>query len=166
MMQSRDEPAVVAEQALVAPPEPTAISAQDSELEALKARLERDAQATLERERLELVARLLPVLDDLDRALSAGRGEASSALLTGVSLVHEQLVGVLGSYGLERFDPRGERFDPRVHEAMAVVAVDRPALDGRVAGVLQAGYRVGERVVQPAKVYVGRQRAASHRTSC
>jgi molecular chaperone GrpE len=133
------------------------------ELEAVKARVERDSQALLAETKQDLVVRLFPILDNLDRALAAAAGGSCAALTQGVALVREQLAQVVGEYGFERFDPKGEAFDPRRHEAVAVVPVDRPELDGKVAAVTEPGYRVGERLLRPARVHVGRYRPGPRR---
>ena len=132
------------------------------ELDAAKARLARDSQALLADTKHDLVVRLLPILDNLDRALAADGPRG--ALTQGVALVREQLEEVVRDYGFERFDPVGQPFDPRQHEAVAVVPVDRPELDGKVAAVAEPGYRVGERLLRPARVHVGRYQPGPRRT--
>jgi molecular chaperone GrpE (heat shock protein) len=128
------------------------------ELDAAKARLARDSQALQADTERSLVVRLLPILDNLDRALAATADGPRVALTQGVALVREQLAEVVRDYGFERFDPEGQPFDPRQHEAVAVVPVDRPELDGKVTAVTEPGYRVGERLLRPARVHVGRYR--------
>ena len=126
------------------------------DLEAAKLRIERDARRAEEATRGRLVSELIPVLDDLDRTIAAGSGDA--ALLQGVSLVRGRLESVLGSYGLERLDALGARFNPAEHEAVAVAWVDNPAEDGVVTEVLSRGYRFGARVLVPVRVRVGKLR--------
>jgi molecular chaperone GrpE len=108
----------------------------------------------LERRRAgaQLAAELLPVLDNLDRSIAAG---GSDPMVQGVRQVRAQLEGVLRNYGLERFDALGTRFDPRVHDAVAVIDVPEPARHGLVVEQLEAGCQVGDRVIRPAKVAVG-----------
>ena len=82
------------------------------ELDQARARLERDARKEIERARRELVLQLIPVLDDLDRAIAAARGSGQGgALLTGVELVRSGFLGRLRAAGVERFDAEGERFE-------------------------------------------------------
>jgi molecular chaperone GrpE (heat shock protein) len=131
---------------------PERLAAAINEYEGARRRAERDAARVAEETRLRLVMELLPVLDNLDRSIAAGEGG---------ELVRAQLEGVLRGYGLERFDSVGERFDPRLHEAMDVALVEDPAHDGRVIAQWQAGYRIGDRVVRPARAQVGRYRVAS-----
>jgi molecular chaperone GrpE len=118
-----------------------------ADYEAARRRVERDAARTAEETRLGLVLRLLPVMDNLDRSVAHGDG---------TQLIRDQLAEVLRGYGLERFDAVGERFDPRRHEAMDLERVEDPALDGIVTEQWEAGYRVGDRVIRPARVRVGR----------
>ncbi len=125
------------------------------ELAAVRARLERDAAKALEEARGQLVAELLPVLDNLDRSIGAG---GDPAVIEGVTRVRAQLAGVLRGYGLERFDTLGERFDPREHDAVTVVEVAEPTLDGTVVEQLEPGYRASRRLLRPARVAVGRYR--------
>jgi len=127
------------------------------DLEAAKARVERDAKRVLDETREQLVAKLLPVLDDLDRTIRAAveNGDAP-AVLDGVRLVRSQLEGVLRGYGAERIDARDQAFDPARHEAISMVAVSDPRGHGRVLEQVEAGYQFGERLLRPARVVVGR----------
>jgi molecular chaperone GrpE len=115
-------------------------------------------RAAREQERLvahaheRLVRELLPILDDLERALEAAERHEEAALVEGVQLVQQSLRRALAKEGLAEIETEGG-FDPHVHEAL----LTRPA-EGAAAGsvleVVQRGYRVGDRVVRPAKVIV------------
>lgn len=122
------------------------------EYEAARRRVERDAAKVQEETRTRLVAELLPVLDSLDRSI------AHEETNEGLRLVRAQLERVLAGYGMERFDAVGEPFDPRRHEAMDVVPVGDPALDGVVVEQWDAGYTVGDRLLRAARVQVARFR--------
>lgn len=99
----------------------------------------------------KLAGELLPALDNLDRALDAAA--EGDPLLEGVRLVRNELHAALARTGIESFSPKGERFDPAEHEAMAQAPVD--GVDGGcVAEVYQPGYRMGEMVIRPARVLV------------
>jgi len=125
------------------------------ELTEAKRRVERDAQRVKDQTRQALIADLLPVLDNLDRSLEV---EATAgALYEGVKLVRGQLEQVLVGYGLERSASVGQAFDPSLHEAVAVVAVDTASQDGVVQAEWQAGYRFGDKVLRAAKVSVGKR---------
>jgi len=126
------------------------------DLEAARRRVERDAQRTKEETQAELVAKLLPLLDSLDRAVAADPDQ--NALREGVVLVRAQLEQILGDYGVERIYSIGERFDPTLHEALDVVPVDVPSENGTVVRQWDAGYRFAGRVLRPAKVTVGKLR--------
>lgn len=106
-----------------------------------------DAQA---RGRADLATALLPVVDNLDRALAAANAEEDH-LAQGVRLVREELAGVLSRAGIESYSPAGEAFDPEWHEAM----MTRPGEEGLVLEVLEKGYRLNGQVLRPARVVVG-----------
>lgn len=127
------------------------------ELEAAKARVERDAHLVFDETRERLITELLPVLDNLDRTIHAAQhaGDAP-AILDGVQLVRAQFQRVLQGYGLVRFDAVGQRFDPAIHEAISTVPVDDPARDLHVLEQLEPGYRFGDRLLRAAQVVVGR----------
>ena len=126
-------------------------------LEATEARLERNARREAEETRGKLVGELLPVLDNLDRTIRAAQaGRSDPAMLEGVRMVRQQLDGVLRGYGVERIESLGQRFDPAVHEAVGMIAVDDPQRDGIVVHQAEPGYRFGSRLLRPAKVSVGK----------
>jgi molecular chaperone GrpE len=131
-----------------------------AELEDAKLRLQRDNERQLELLKANLLASLLPVLDNLER--STAHVAPDDPLLAGVKMVHQQLLVALAQFGLERKSAIGERFDPRRHDAIAIVPVDA-ARDGVVVEELEPLYVFGDRVVRPAKVQVGR--AADRPTS-
>ncbi len=97
------------------------------------------------------VKELLPVLDDLERALVAATEHEEAALEDGVRLVHQSLASLLARQGLKEIDATGA-FDPHVHEALLAQPSDEE--EGSVIDVVQKGYRLGDRVVRPARVVV------------
>jgi molecular chaperone GrpE len=97
------------------------------------------------------VRELLPVLDDLERALNAAEEHEEAKLEEGVRLVHRQLADALRKEGLEELPTDGQ-FDPHVHEAL--LSQPSEADSGTVIEVLQKGYRLGDRVLRPARVVV------------
>lgn len=133
------------------------------ELEAAKARVERDAARAAQELREKLVSELLPVLDNLDRTIHAAEqsGDAPS-VVEGVVLVRQQFASVLERYGVERIDARHQPFDPSQHEAVGTVPVSHPAAHNVVIDQVEPGYRFGERLLRPAKVLVGRHVARYH----
>jgi molecular chaperone GrpE (heat shock protein) len=134
-------------------------------LEATEARLERNARRDAEDTRGKLVQELLPVLDNLDRTIRAAHGRSDPALLEGVRMVRQQLEGVLRGYGVERIEAIGQRFDPAVHEAIGMIAVDDPQRHGAVVHQAEPGYRMSGRLLRPARVSVGKLAAPLHRAA-
>ena len=114
-----------------------------------RAARERHEYVQLANERL--IAELIPILDDLERALSAAEQHQEAQLEEGVELVHRSLEGLLERYGLTPIETDG-RFDPHVHEALLSQASE--AEEGSVIDVVQKGYKLGDRVVRPARVVV------------
>ncbi len=114
-------------------------------------RVDRDREAVRELAVGGVLSSLLPVLDDLGRAAQHGE------LQGGFKAVADSLEGVVAKLGLERFGAEGEAFDPTLHEALMQeeAGPDGVAVDGpTVVRVLQPGYRLGERVLRPARVAV------------
>ena len=99
-----------------------------------------------------LVRELLPVLDDLERALEAAERHEEAQLVEGVKLVEKSLRASLAKEGLAEIDTDGP-FDPHVHEALLTQPSDASA-SGSILEVVQRGYRVGDRVVRPARVII------------
>ncbi len=112
------------------------------------------------REQVELTSRanerilneLLPVLDDLERALEAAAEHEEAKLEEGVRLVHRSLLGLVERHGLSEIETEGA-FDPHVHEALLTQPAES-AEEGSVLQVLQKGYRLGDKVLRPARVIV------------
>lgn len=133
------------------------------DLEAAKARVERDAQRSADQMREKLVLDLLPVLDNLDRTIySAEIAGESQAMLQGVRLVRSQFANTLAKFGVERIDAKHQRFDPRMHDAISLVPVSQPSAHDIVVDQIEPGYRFGDRLLRPAKVVVGRHAPRWH----
>src|SRR5436309_127570 len=98
-----------------------------------------------------LVKELLPILDDLERALVAAHDHEEAKLIEGVQLVHRSLETLLRREGLKEIETEG-RFDPHVHEALLSQPSEQD--EGAVIDVLQKGYKLGDRVLRPARVVV------------
>lgn len=105
---------------------------------------------------------VLTVGDNLARALAAvseearaSGGDALHALMEGVEITERELTKTLEKHGVTRVDPKGEKFDPNFHQAMFEVP-DPSVPTGTVVQVMQAGFKIGERVLRPAMVGVGR----------
>ena len=139
------------------------ITAERDEYLALAQRVQADFEnyrkrAVRDQERLvahaheRLVKELLPVLDDLERALQAAERHEEAALVDGVKLVQGALRKALEKEGLAEIETEGA-FDPHVHEAV-LTQPGNGKDSGSVLEVLQRGYRIGDKVVRPAKVIV------------
>jgi molecular chaperone GrpE len=128
-----------------------------SEFEESRLRLRREISKDIERGRREILADLLEVVDNLDRALDAAHQSASpDALLQGVEMVRRQFLSKLEGLGVKRIEIMGARFDPLKHEAVSTVPAATPEDDGHVVGVVRHGYTIGDDVLRPASVAVGK----------
>ncbi len=127
-----------------------------ADFENYRKRVAKDTADALARGKAELARELLPVIDNLERALEAG-GEPSahSALVEGVAMVRDELHGRLEGAGVEAFDPTGEKFDPQLHEALSMKPDDGTE-PGVVVETVAKGYRLNGQVLRPAKVVVSR----------
>jgi molecular chaperone GrpE len=118
-------------------------------------RVARDQAELFSRANERLLNELLPVLDDLERALEAASHHEEAKLEEGVELVHRSLSALLARHGLTEIETEGA-FDPHVHEALLAQPADG-AEEGAVLQVLQKGYRLGDRVLRPARVIVAKE---------
>lgn len=116
-------------------------------------RVEREKAAFSRRAAADLLRELLPVLDNLERALGEGRGEDGGAFREGVALIYRQAMEVLRRAGLEPIDAVGNPFDPNCHEAMERRATEEYP-DQTVMEELQKGYRFQGQLLRPALVRV------------
>jgi len=128
-----------------------------ADFENYRKRVAKETSEALARGKAELARALIPVIDNLDRAIQAAESGESSheALAHGVGLVHQELSSRLEGAGVEAYDPVGERFDPQLHEALST----RPR-EGTEAGVVletvEKGYRLNGQVLRPARVVVSK----------
>jgi molecular chaperone GrpE len=122
-----------------------------AEFDNFRKRVARDQGDLVARAAERLVRELLPVLDDLERALDAAASHAEAELEDGVRLVHRSLAAALAREGLVEVDTDGP-FDPHTQEAL--LAQPSEADEGDVIQVLQKGYTLGDRVLRPARVVV------------
>jgi len=122
-----------------------------ADFENYRKRVARDQESLVARAHERLVKELLPVLDDLERALSAAEEHEEAKLEDGVRLVHRELADALQREGLAEIETNG-RFDPHVHEAL--LAQPSEEEEGSVIEVVQKGYKLGDKVLRPARVVV------------
>jgi molecular chaperone GrpE len=132
-----------------------------ADFENYKKRVARERQEYVALANERLVAELLPILDDLERALSAAEQHQEAQLEEGVRLVHRSLAALLERYGVTPIETDG-KFDPHVHEAL--LSQPSEAEEGSVIDVVQKGYKLGDRVVRPARVVVAAEPAQEEPT--
>ncbi len=124
-----------------------------ADFENFKKRIERERADHFRYATFGLVGRILPVLDNFERAMAAARPGTGDALIEGVGLIHRQLLTELESEGLRTMESVGELFDPMRHEAVAT-DLESPAPPHTVTEVFQQGYFLHDRVLRPAMVRV------------
>ena len=122
-----------------------------AEFDNFRKRAAREQGEVLKRGNERLVKELLPVLDDLGRALDAAEEHQEAQLEEGVRLVHRSLASLLAREGLAEIETDG-KFDPHVHEALLSQPSDEE--EGTVIEVVQKGYKLGDKVLRPARVVV------------
>jgi molecular chaperone GrpE len=137
------------------------------EFEDARARMRKELSKDAERNRRDVLVSLLEVVDNLDRAIDAARKtprpgsgqggtDARDVLLQGVEMVQQQFLAKLDGFGVKRIETLGADFDPLLHEAVTSVPAPDASDDGRVLGVIAHGYRIGDEVLRPALVAVGK----------
>jgi len=129
--------------------------------EAFRTRLEREKSRVIEAEKASVAQALLDSTDDLERVLAAvadvnvARNQELRDLVQGVRLSLALLYKRIVDLGAERMSTKGRRFDPLFAEAVGTVSVTDPAQHGIIIDEIRPGYRVGDRLLRPAKVRVG-----------
>jgi molecular chaperone GrpE len=126
-----------------------------AEFDNYRKRTERERRELSDAVSADVIRDLLPVVDDLERALAAAADSPDKALRSGVELIHRQLLEAMRRRGAESFATVGEDFDPAWHEALA----SEPAngrRDGEITAEIRRGYRIGQRLIRPAMVKVAK----------
>ena len=131
------------------------------EFEQVKTRIRRDVAREVERGKRAVLAELLEVVDNLDRAVAASRSGADAAEVTrnlarGVELVRDQFLAKMAAFGVTRIDALGQRFDTARHDAVSTMPVSDAAKDETVVAVMREGYAIGDDLLRPASVILGR----------
>lgn len=126
-----------------------------AEFENYRRRIERERADAYQRARVEVLLEFLPVVDNFERALSSleDSGGDAEALRHGVELIHKQFKDALTKFGLEPVHAIGQTFDPHLHEAVTIEATDKHK-ENTVIEEFQRGYKIGDRLLRPAKVKV------------
>jgi molecular chaperone GrpE len=122
-----------------------------AEFQNYKKRLERDNELTYVSMKGDIIKKVLPVLDDLERALQ--NRPTDNAWASGIELIARKLQNMLDSEGIKRIEAEGQEFDPNFHEAISHEPADG-VKSGFVISVVQNGYMLGDRVIRPALVRV------------
>ena len=127
-----------------------------AEFDNYRKRVDRERRELSESAAADLIRDILPIIDDLERAMAAATGTATdSALVKGIELTHRQLIEQLRRRGVESVSSVGQMFDPEVHEAVGSVPADgRP--DGEIVAEFRKGYRAGGRLLRAAMVQVAK----------
>ena len=128
-----------------------------ADFENYRKRMGAEVEAAGGRGKAAVIREVVPVLDDLERAIQAAgldpEGDSEDALAHGVLLVFRSLRDSLARNGVEAVDPKGEKFDPMAHEALSTLPAEGIE-SGVVVEVMQKGYRLGEQLIRPARVVV------------
>ena len=130
---------------------------EQAETQNIRRRLQQKAEDDRKRAIEKLVAELLPVIDNLERAIdAAGDDEHVKAYKEGVELTYKSFVDVLAKFNVQQLNPIGEPFDPQFHEALTMVP--NPAMEpNSVMDVMQKGYTLNDRLLRAAKVVVTKE---------
>jgi molecular chaperone GrpE len=122
-----------------------------AEFQNYRKRIERDSELTYVSLKGDIIKKILPILDDLERALQ--NRSADDPWASGIELVVRKFQNILESEGVKTIEAIGAEFDPKFHEAISHEPADG-VQSGHVIGVVQNGYMIGERVIRPALVRV------------
>ena len=114
----------------------------------------KEKSQTRQRAQEDVIIEILPVLDNLDRALESAKNGGD--ILSGVEMVQRQFINVLENLGVTTIKSTGENFDPALHNASGTEEVNNPELDGKIINETLRGYRTKERVLRPSHVTVGK----------
>ena len=127
-----------------------------AEFDNYRKRIDRERSQLSEAAAADLLQELLPLVDDMERALKADTGtEATEGIRRGVELIHQQLVKLLGKRGVKPVESLGQDFDPHFHMAVAHEPADGRR-EGEVIEEFSRGYILGERLLRPAMVKVAK----------
>lgn len=124
------------------------------ETDETRQRLNRSADERAAVEKAKFIASLLPALDDLNRAIEAENAPRET-ILAGIRGITTSFQSALTNAGVEAISSVGEQFDPELHEAVDTEETDRE-MDGKVIAEYSRGFRMGDRLLRPARVKVGR----------
>lgn len=128
-----------------------------AEFENYKRRTSKERLELFKTANQEVMAAMLPILDDFDRALKEIRKSGDENLVHGVELIHNKFKETLTSKGLEPMDVKeGDDFDSEIHEAITQIPAPKDKLKGKIVDVVERGYKLGERIIRFPKVVTGK----------
>jgi molecular chaperone GrpE len=130
----------------------------ERETDEMRQRLNRSAEERLRGAKADFIASLLPVADNLQRAIQVAESGSTEGLLPGVRGTAAGFENALVAAGVESVPAVGEKFDPQLHEAVDTIEVDAEQ-DGIITAEYSRGYKLGDRLLRPARVQVGRASA-------
>ena len=128
---------------------------KSAEFDNYRKRIERDRQAQAESAAASLIEELLPLVDDLERALKVDPGGEVEGYRRGVELIHKQLVDVLMKRGVRPIEALGAEFDPHIHQAVLHEPAEGKA-DNEITEEFRRGYMLGDRLLRPSMVKVAK----------
>jgi molecular chaperone GrpE len=134
---------------------------KQAEFENYRKRMERERSDLSRYAGAEVVREILPVVDNLERALRAAPGSSDDQIRDGVAIILRQLQDILSRIGLSEIESLGKPFDPHVHEAVSQTETEEHP-EGTVLDVFQRGYQFKDRLLRPAMVSVARRPSADH----
>ncbi len=126
-----------------------------AEFDNYRKRVERERRELSEYAGADILTDMLPIVDDLERALQASGGSDADPYRRGVELIHKQMTDLLRKRGVKPIEAVGAQFDPRYHEAVMQESSDQHR-DGEVMAELRRGYTLGDRLLRPATVKVAK----------
>jgi len=135
--------------------------AASNDFEETRIRLRKEVVKDVDRTKRQVLTSFLEVIDNLDRAIDTSQNASDNTpgmvrLLKGVKMVQQQFLLTLNSYGVERINAGGAPFDPNLHDAISVAPVTNTAHENIVVDVVKPGYQLGDEVLRPATVTVGK----------
>ena len=126
-----------------------------AEFDNYRKRVERERREYSEYAGADILSDMLPIIDDLERALQASSGGEAESYRRGVELIHKQMTDLLRKRGVKSIEAVGTQFDPRYHEAV-IQEVSGEHREGEVMAELRRGYTLGDRLLRPATVKVAK----------
>lgn len=126
-----------------------------SEFENFRRRTTKERLEWMQNASKDMIEAILPVVDDMERALSALKNAGDSTASEGMELIFKKLYGILERKGLKPMNAKGEDFNPDLHEAVTQFAAPSPELVGKVIDEVEKGYFLNDKVLRFAKVVVG-----------